>query len=262
MSVFYLRVNHLFPFRTEKCSRVNLMILAASAAGKVGYADIKASYAVFLSRFLYNISMRHVKQLVYGILYLILLAAFVGGIYSWAKPVPTCFDGRQNRDETGVDCGGRCAKVCVPAAIASLVQNGEPKLVLLVTSADTGLAAVPRVSVVSEIRNPNQDFGASKFDYVFKIYDPSGAEIASFPDSSYIYPGEIKRIVLLNKTLPAGSSPAAARLILQSPLWVPLERFPRPKLSIQTVNTTEERGTLVVKGTLVNQDSVDFQTVE
>ncbi|OGY98536.1 MAG: hypothetical protein A2855_00895 [Candidatus Liptonbacteria bacterium RIFCSPHIGHO2_01_FULL_57_28] len=206
--------------------------------------------------------MRHVKQLIYGVFYLILLTAFVGGIYSWAKPVPTCFDGRQNRDETGVDCGGRCAKVCVPAAIASLVQNGEPKLVLLVTSADTGPAAVPRVSVVSEIRNPNQDFGASKFDYVFKIYDPSGAEIASFPDSSYIYPGEIKRIVLLNKTLPAGSSPAAARLILQSPLWVPLERFPRPKLSIQTVNTTEERGNLVVKGTLVNQDSVDFQTVE
>jgi len=46
MSVFYLRVIHLFPFRTEKCSRASPMILAASVAGKVGYADIQGSDAV------------------------------------------------------------------------------------------------------------------------------------------------------------------------------------------------------------------------
>lgn len=211
--------------------------------------------------------MRHVKQLIYGIFYLALWAGLIGGIYAWQLPTPTCFDNRQNQNEIGVDCGGVCARVCIPATIAPLAQNGEPKMILLGSAvgtsgaASSSAAAAPRVSIVSEIQNRNLDFGASSFDYVFKIYDQGGALIVSLPARSFIYPGEVKRLVLLNQTLPAGSNPVTAKLALQNPLWTPADRFPRPKLTIQTANTAETNGNLVTQGILVNQDNIDFPTV-
>lgn len=205
--------------------------------------------------------MRHVKQLIYGIFYLALWAALIGGIYFLQKPTPTCFDNRMDQNETGIDCGGVCAKVCVPLAIAPLAQSGDPKLILLGNPAVTSTAVAPHISVVAEVQNRNTDFGASSFEYVFKVYDLGGAELASFPGRSFIYSGEIKRLVLLNETLPAGSSPSYARLVMQNPLWLPTARFPRPELVVQTVSTAETNGNLITQGTLANQDSVDFSTV-
>lgn len=197
------------------------------------------------------------KQLIYGVFYLALWAGLIGGIYAIQKPVPTCFDGRQNQNEAGIDCGGVCAKVCVPEEILPLVQAGDPKLILL----DAATAAAPRVSIVSEVQNRNLDFGASTFEYVFSVHDQAGAVIASFPGHSFIYSGEIKRLAIPNETLPAGSSPAYAKLSLRNPMWTPMAKFPRPKLIIQTVGTAETDGNLVTHGTLVNQDSVDFPAV-
>lgn len=205
--------------------------------------------------------MRHVKQLIYGIFYLALWAGLIGGIYALQKPIPTCFDGKQNQKETGIDCGGVCAKVCIPAAIAPLAQSGDPKLILL-SIPSSSPAVAPRVSIVAKIQNNNLDFGASSFEYVFKVYDQGGAEIASFPGRSFIYPGETnKHLVLLNEALSAGSNPATVGLTMQNPLWTPIARFPRPELRIQTANTAEANGNLVTQGTLVNQDSIDFSTV-
>lgn len=204
--------------------------------------------------------MRHVKQLIYGILYLAILAGFFGGIYAWKRPTPTCFDNSKNQNETGVDCGGVCARVCIPVDIAPLAQSGDPKLILL-NIPSSSQAAAPRVSVVAKIENTNLEFGASSFAYVFKIYDRSGAEIASFPGRSFIYPAEIKHLALLNEVLPASSSPASAVLTMWNPIWVPIIKFPRPELRIQTVRTSEANGNLVTQGVLVNQDSIDFPTV-
>lgn len=203
------------------------------------------------------------KQLIYGIFYLALWAGLIGGIYAWQKPAPTCFDDRRNQNEVGVDCGGVCARVCVPETIAAISQSGDPRLILLGASvaSTTNPIPAPRISVVAEIQNRNLDFGASSFEYLFKVYDQGGAEIASFPGRSFIYAGEVKRLSLLNQVLPEGSSPAAARLTIQNPIWTPVARFPLPKLAIQTVNTTEANDNLVTRGVLVNQDSIGFATV-
>ncbi|MCP3682399.1 MAG: hypothetical protein GY861_06875 [bacterium] len=41
------------------------------------------------------------------------------------KYVPTCFDGVQNGDETGVDCGGSCPSCEIPASCFDGIQNGD-----------------------------------------------------------------------------------------------------------------------------------------
>ncbi|MCX7549262.1 hypothetical protein OS191_00245, partial [Xanthomarina sp. F2636L] len=41
-------------------------------------------------------------------------------------PAPTCTDGIQNGDETGVDCGGSSCEPCViPPTCSDGVQNGN-----------------------------------------------------------------------------------------------------------------------------------------
>jgi hypothetical protein len=204
--------------------------------------------------------MRHVKQLIYGIFYLALWAAFIGGVYAWQKPTPSCFDNRKNQNETGIDCGGVCSKVCIPDAIAPLAQVGDPKLIVFGDPAAVPPQA-PRASIVSEVQNSNLDFGASSFEYVFNVYGQSGEVIASFPGRSFIYPGEIKRLALLNEVLPMGANPSSAKLTIQKPMWTPIAKFSKPQLVIQTANTAENNGNLVTQGILVNQDSVDFSTV-
>jgi hypothetical protein len=204
--------------------------------------------------------MRHLKQLIYGVFYLALWAAVIGGIYAWQRPAPSCFDGRQNQNETGVDCGGACAQVCIPVAILPLEVVGSPRMVLF-GNASTTASTTPRASLVAEIRNSNLDFGAGNFEYVFSVHDQVGGTIASFPGNSFVYPGEIKYLALLNAALPAGSAPAYARLVLQSPQWTPAARFPRPLLSIQAATTEVANDNVITRGTLVNQDSINFPAV-
>ncbi|MFD0965135.1 M43 family zinc metalloprotease [Pseudofulvibacter geojedonensis] len=42
-----------------------------------------------------------------------------------AAPTPTCTDGIQNGDETGVDCGGSCAPCNTPPTCTDGIQNGD-----------------------------------------------------------------------------------------------------------------------------------------
>lgn len=76
---------------------------------------------------------------------------------------PTCFDGKQNQDELGVDCGGVCSLLCpaqyVPLNVLwsrfSKVDEGD-------------------YNVLAYIENPNLDATANNLNYVFKLYDKNG----------------------------------------------------------------------------------------
>src|SRR3989344_800500 len=54
---------------------------------------------------------RKKKQLIYGSIYILIIAGIISGIYFY-KTRPTCFDAVQNGGEQGIDCGGKCAQVC------------------------------------------------------------------------------------------------------------------------------------------------------
>jgi hypothetical protein len=76
---------------------------------------------------------------------------------------PTCFDGKQNQTEQGVDCGGSCTLLCrsqyVPLTVLwsrfSKVNDGV-------------------YNVLAYIENPNLNAEANNLDYVFKLYDKDG----------------------------------------------------------------------------------------
>ena len=74
---------------------------------------------------------------------------------------PTCFDGIQNGDETGVDCGGSCTLVCSDAVIKPIVM-WDSRLFEI----SPGLW-----SVLVYVENPNTNIDATYVPYTFTIYD-------------------------------------------------------------------------------------------
>ena len=80
-------------------------------------------------------------------------------VYFFSKPV-TCFDNLQNNGETGVDCGGPCARLCtadVHAPIVAWARSFE-------TATSTYTAA-------AYIQNPNTGAAAYGVHYAFRLFD-------------------------------------------------------------------------------------------
>jgi hypothetical protein len=73
---------------------------------------------------------------------------------------PTCFDGIQNGTETGLDCGGSCAKVCQDEVRNIVVWWERPFKV-----------AHGVYNLVAYLENQNIDSGIKEVNYEFRVYD-------------------------------------------------------------------------------------------
>lgn len=80
---------------------------------------------------------------------------------------PSCTDRKQNQDETGIDCGGSCARVCVAEAIAPSADFTR------VLTQQQG-----RVDVISYIENPNRGVAVANARYTIELYDAKGIVVA------------------------------------------------------------------------------------
>lgn len=75
---------------------------------------------------------------------------------------PTCSDGKLNGDETGVDCGGSCQRLCTAESLP-MVMKGDPRILKIASST---------YEVITLIENPNAQAEISHAVYVYKIYAP------------------------------------------------------------------------------------------
>ena len=73
---------------------------------------------------------------------------------------PTCFDGKFNNDERGIDCGGSCALLC---------RNETRSPVVLWARAFE--VAPSTYTAVAYVQNPNIGAGARNVAYSFQLFD-------------------------------------------------------------------------------------------
>lgn len=53
------------------------------------------------------------RKLFYGIFSIVALVLVIGvPLFFVLYKTPTCFDGKQNQNEKGIDCGGVCTRLC------------------------------------------------------------------------------------------------------------------------------------------------------
>jgi hypothetical protein len=124
-----------------------------------------------------NWALRRQLFYVFIVILLALLIAFLIIFPQFNKP-PTCSDGIQNGNETGIDCGGSCPNACLSQVIKPAVLW------------ERAFEVVPgRYNAVAYIVNYNKTYAAEKVSYRFRFADENNIFIASRDGVATIPPG-------------------------------------------------------------------------
>lgn len=116
---------------------------------------------------------------------------------------PTCSDAVMNGDETGVDCGGSCQRLCSAESLPLLLK-GDPQVLTIASST---------YEVVALFDNPNQSAEIYKAEYSLKLYGAESAiPVKTIEGSTFIPKGTSFAIFEGPFTLEAGLVPERATL--------------------------------------------------
>jgi hypothetical protein len=97
--------------------------------------------------------------------------------YPYFNKPPTCIDGLKNGTETGVDCGGECARAC-------LFETEDVSLLWA-----RAFRVVPgRYNAVAYLENKNQNVAAQKVSYRFRFADSNNVFIGKREGETFIPP--------------------------------------------------------------------------
>lgn len=119
------------------------------------------------------------RQLLFVLGVLVVLAVLGVVTYvSFFYTPASCSDQKQNQNETGVDCGGACARLCVAPALSTLWPPRAVKV-------------APGVyHVVTLVKNPDTT-ASGKFPYSVSLYDTENVLVAVRDGTFSIGPGEV-----------------------------------------------------------------------
>ena len=120
------------------------------------------------------------RKLVYALLLLTFVVLLIG-IPAWKVfyKAPTCVDRIMNGDETGVDCGGSCKRLCQNTFIPPRIEWGGAKF----EKVADGL-----YNASAYIVNPNISGGAIDVPYRISLYDNEGIIISERNGKMNLYP--------------------------------------------------------------------------
>lgn len=110
----------------------------------------------------------------YGFVLVVLLAVGIP-LFKIFYVAPTCFDGKQNQNENGVDCGGKCARVCASAFLSPSVKWSQ------LDAIGNGI-----YNLGAYIENPNLDGAATNVTYLFNLYDKDAHLIGMRRGTAYL----------------------------------------------------------------------------
>lgn len=192
---------------------------------------------------------RVLKQIIYGIFYLLVVGAIYLGVYwFFGRPATTCFDNIQNQNEIGIDCGGSC--------ISCDLKNIKPLSV-----GDTSVFQVKNLSsALFRISNPNINYGSDNFKYKINFYDFNDKLVESIDRSSFIYAGENKNMV--EAGIDVGSAKISrAEVVVVDTRWIASGEFQPPKFENNNMRTGKTGDTFIVSGAIKNVNSFSIAKI-
>lgn len=190
------------------------------------------------------------KRFVIVVVYLMFFGVLGSLAYYILAPDPTCNDGKKNQMEESVDCGGPCAP-CEKVINAQPLKIDEKYFVYGNNS---------QYDVMAAITNPNDKYGAVKFNYEFQLLDQSGVVLEKRAGTSFALPDESKFIIELN--LRSAINPYTAKFEIKDVVWDEFLDYEEPKLNIYEKNFQEESEKNVTSGLLKNESYFDFNSIE
>lgn len=182
------------------------------------------------------------------ILYILILVLFFGGIafsiiYPKLNKAPTCTDGKQNGAETGVDCGGMCAKAC-------LEQTDDVSILW-----SRVFKVVPgRYNAVAYLVNHNKNTAIEKINYRFRFADANNVYIGKREGSTYVPP--TGNFAVFEPAIDLGSSvPVFVNFeFTQAPNWVFVseDKVNQMKTEVLHINLADPTTTPKLSATIKN----------
>ncbi len=142
---------------------------------------------------------------------LVIVSSFV--YFKFIKHEPTCFDGKQNQDERGIDCGGICSIMCLADTKPLIPLWTRPIKI-------TGDV----YSVVSYIENQNMGNGIEKIPYEIRIFDDKNI-LVSEPIKGETFIGPNDRTAIFETAIKVGNRiPKTAFLkFTQTPTFIKIQ---------------------------------------
>ncbi len=161
---------------------------------------------------------------------------------------PNCFDKAQNGDERGVDCGGKCVRVCK--------EDTKP---LLVHFARTLEVADGVWGAVASVENRNTGAGAKDVPYVFKLYDAENLLLYERHGTAFVPPRKVFA-VFEGKMASGDRTPVRATFAWEEqPVF---ERMDEPELLIRTKGFTTTAQGSTLEATITNPSRTGVRGIE
>jgi hypothetical protein len=185
-----------------------------------------------------------------------LLVLVFGSIGIFFKSASSCTDGERNQGEIDTDCGGPC-KPCTEKIVLKPIEIDNYEWV---SSFDN------KYDFVGSLKNPNNNYGASKFKYRVVIETLAGGEtIYSDWVYSFVLPGEQKRLLLQGVELSSVPLKMKIELDLKDIQWEKFTDFEAPEFIVNEKYYEELGGGAAnfsrIWGTAINRGNVDFEEV-
>lgn len=191
---------------------------------------------------------RTLKQILYGIFFLIILGSLgTGSYFLFFKSEPSCFDNIQNQKEEGIDCGGGC----IPCELKSLkIIAEEPKV----------FPAGNLSTFIIKVTNPSSNYGTRGFDYSLEIIGQFGAPLRSLTRKTTLASGESKYLVIAGVDV-SPKDVSTVKFNVLSYNWESRETLPVYDLKTDKVVVDIFSSTPSVSGKLINNSSLSFTTI-
>jgi hypothetical protein len=193
------------------------------------------------------------RQLVYGSIFLIIVLAIVGipaYLYFFDKP-ETCMDQKQNQNETGVDCGGVCARACMADVLPEPIQ-----LWARAFKVTDGVH-----NLVAYVQNANVNYVADPAEYVFKMYDKDNVLVGLRVGHSAVPP--VKSFPIFEQSFDAGLREIGkVQFEFTEPLVWNRFQSVRPELTVSEPRLKNASTSPRIDAELVNNTLVRYENIE
>lgn len=196
-----------------------------------------------------SITWARKRQIIIVCILALFVTLLVMAIYfGFFRSQPSCFDAKQNGDEAGIDCGGKCALVCSGLAKEPVIEYARL------------FKSLRGYSAVAHIENQN-DLIAKNADYSFKIYDASGALIAQRSGSVFI--PQRKSFPIFEPNIDTkGIEPAKVFFSFNNSVYWEKSDYEEPKLNVEDEKLSGEKTSPRLTANVINPTVRDVNNVE
>ena len=192
------------------------------------------------------------RKFLYTTVFSVIAAALLLFVYiQFFTNAPTCFDGKFNGDEKGIDCGGSCALFCAD-------QTRSP-VVLWSRSFEV---APHTYTAAAYVQNPNPGAAARNVAYSFQLFDDKNLLVTERVGVINIPP--VQTVPFIDPNINVGNRTVVRSLFAfsQEPLWQRVGALPALRVGNQYLAADGSQLSATIKNeSIENADKVTVTAV-